>query len=56
MARNIFEGVDRWCTKLRVENCLRVGNVARDALAIDSSFHESSEVWKDVSIDGRMGV
>ena len=41
---------------MRVENGLRVGNAARDALAIDSSFHESSGVRKDVSIDGRMGV
>ena len=56
MAINIFEGVDRWWSKLRVENGLRVGIAARDALAIDSSFHESSGVRKDVSIDGRMGV
>lgn len=56
MAGNIFEGVGRWWTRLRVEDGLPVGNVARDALAIDSLFHESSEVRKDVSIDGRMGV
>ena len=38
MAGNIFEGVDRWWTKLRVENSLRVGSAALHVLAIDSSF------------------